>query len=117
MHCAAASTRPRSPALPSIWPPASPPSVPAPQIPSLRGDIYYALGRRTDAIRQWDIAWERGNDGDRQFLRTRIEEAIGELTPSEAIELAGEGQRDDVRAMLISRTPRSEERRVGKGGR
>jgi ABC-type branched-subunit amino acid transport system substrate-binding protein len=76
-----------------------------PQIPALRGDIYYALGRRTDAIRQWDIAWERGNDGDRQFLRTRIEEAIGELTPSEAIELAGEVQSDDVRAMLTSRTP------------
>ena len=28
-----------------------------PQIPAMRGDIYYALGRRADAIRQWDIAW------------------------------------------------------------
>ena len=76
-----------------------------PQIPALRGDIYYALGKRTEAIRQWDIAWQRGSDSDRQFLRTRVEQAIDELTPAEATELAGELQSDDVRAMLGSRVP------------
>src|SRR5215813_14091170 len=76
-----------------------------PQIPALRGDIYYALGKRTEAIRQWDIAWQRGSDSDRQFLRTRVEQAIDELTPAEATELAGELQSDDVRAMLGVRAP------------
>jgi ABC-type branched-subunit amino acid transport system substrate-binding protein len=76
-----------------------------PQIPALRGDIYYALGKRAEAIRQWDIAWERGNDSDRQFLRNRIEEAIEELSPGEASELIGEVQSDDVRAMLSVRAP------------
>lgn len=76
-----------------------------PQIPALRGDIYYALGKRADAVRQWDIAWQRGSDSDRQFLRARIEEAIDELTPTEAAELADELQSDDVRAMLAGRTP------------
>jgi ABC-type branched-subunit amino acid transport system substrate-binding protein len=76
-----------------------------PQVPALRGDIYYALGKKADAVRQWDIAWQRGSDSDRQFLRTRIEEAIDELTPSEAAELAGEVQSDDVRAMLAGRAP------------
>ena len=76
-----------------------------PQIPALRGDIYYALGRRPEAIRQWDIAWEEGSDSDRQFLRTRIEEAIDELTPGEAAELSGELQSDDVKAMLALRAP------------
>jgi ABC-type branched-subunit amino acid transport system substrate-binding protein len=76
-----------------------------PQIPALRGDIYYALGKRADAIRQWDIAWERGSDGDRQFLRARIEEAVDELTPAQAAELTGELQSDDVRTMLAGRAP------------
>jgi branched-chain amino acid transport system substrate-binding protein len=76
-----------------------------PQVPALRGDIYYALGKRSEAIRQWDIAWSRGSDSDRQFLRSRIEQAIDELTPAEATELAGELQSDDVRAMLGSRVP------------
>src|SRR5215831_8350214 len=76
-----------------------------PQTAALRGDIYYALGKRTEAIRQWEIAWDRGSDSDRQFLRTRIEQAIDELTPAEASELAGELQNDDVRAMLGSRVP------------
>ena len=76
-----------------------------PQIPALRGDIFYALGKKTDAIRQWDIAWKRGNDTDRQFLRARIEEAIDELTPAQAAELAGDLQSDDVRAMLAGRSP------------
>jgi ABC-type branched-subunit amino acid transport system substrate-binding protein len=81
------------------------PSQKGPQVPALRGDIYYALGKRADAIRQWDIAWQRGSDNDRQFLRARIEEAIDELTPAEAAELASELQSDDVRAMLSSRAP------------
>lgn len=76
-----------------------------PQIPALRGDIYYALGRRQEAIRQWDIAWDEGSDSDRQFLRTRIEEAIDELTPPEAAALSDELQSDEVKAMLASRTP------------
>jgi ABC-type branched-subunit amino acid transport system substrate-binding protein len=77
-----------------------------PQTATLRGDADYALGKREDAIREWDIAWQRGSDADRQFLRSRIERAIDELTPSQAGELATEVQNDDVRAMLISRTPR-----------
>jgi branched-chain amino acid transport system substrate-binding protein len=76
-----------------------------PQIPALRGDIYYALGRRTEAIRQWDIAWQRGNDADRQFLHARIERAMAELTPAQAAEVAGELQSDDLRAMLGARAP------------
>src|SRR4029434_11220348 len=76
-----------------------------PQTSALRGDIYYALGKRPESIRQWDIAWERGSDADRQFLRARIEEAIGQLTPTEAAELAGELQSDDVLAMLSNRAP------------
>src|SRR5215470_13074509 len=78
-----------------------------PQVPALRGDIFYALGRKTDAIRQWDIAWQRGNDSDRQFLRARIEEAIDELTPAQTAELAGELQSDDVRAMLAGHSTAS----------
>src|SRR5215470_4730208 len=76
-----------------------------PQIPALRGDIEYALGKRTDAIRQWDIAWQRGDNNDRQFLRARIEEAIDELTPAQTADLAGELQSDDVRAMLAGHAP------------
>lgn len=75
------------------------------QVPALRGDIYYALGRRAEAIRQWDIAWRRGSDADRLFLRSRIETAIGELTPAEAGELAIELQSDELRAMLTGGTP------------
>jgi hypothetical protein len=81
------------------------PSEDWPQIPALRGDIYYALGRRPEAIRQWDRAWEEGSDSDRQFLRTRIDEAIDELTPGEAAELSDELQSDDVKAMLALRAP------------
>lgn len=76
-----------------------------PQTAALRGDIFYALGKRAEAIRQWDIAWQRGSDADRQFLRPRIEKAIDELTPAQAAELAGELQSDEVRAMLGARAP------------
>jgi ABC-type branched-subunit amino acid transport system substrate-binding protein len=81
------------------------PKQQGPQVPALRGDIDYALGKRAEAIRQWDVAWQRGSDSDRQFLRARIEQAIDELTPAEATELAGELHNDDVRAMLGSRVP------------
>jgi ABC-type branched-subunit amino acid transport system substrate-binding protein len=76
-----------------------------PQTSALRGDIYYALGKRSEAIRQWDIACERGDDADRSFLHARIEEAIDELTPAQTAELAAEVQSDDVRAMLATRAP------------
>ncbi len=76
-----------------------------PQTAALRGDIYYALGKRSDAIRQWDIAWERGSDADRMVLHARIEAAIDELSPAEAAQLAGDLQSDDVRAMLAGRAP------------
>src|SRR5260221_12326839 len=76
-----------------------------PQVAALRGDIDYALGKRSDAIQEWAVAWQRGDDSDRQFLRPRIEEAINQLTPAEAAQLAGEVQPDDVRAMLGVRAP------------
>ena len=44
-----------------------------PQTAALRGDIDYALGKRPDAIRQWDIACERGTDADRQYLHARAQ--------------------------------------------
>lgn len=76
-----------------------------PQIPALRGDIAYAVGNRVEAIRQWDLAWNRGTNTDRQFLRNRIAKAIAELTPTQAADLAGELQRDEVRAVLAERFP------------
>jgi len=81
------------------------PNETGPQTPALRGDIDYALGKRPEAIRQWDLAWQRGDDSDRQFLRPRIEHAIDELTPLQASELAAELPNDDVRAMLAVRVP------------
>jgi ABC-type branched-subunit amino acid transport system substrate-binding protein len=71
-----------------------------PQTACLRGDIHYAMGRRVDAILDWQLAWERGNDTDRQFLRPRIEEAIDELTATESARLATDLTNDDLRAML-----------------
>jgi ABC-type branched-subunit amino acid transport system substrate-binding protein len=70
------------------------------QTAGLRGDIHYAMGRRVDAILDWQSAWERGNDTDRQFLRPRIEEAIDELTATESSRLAADLTNDDLRAML-----------------
>src|SRR5215472_1090121 len=76
-----------------------------PQVTALRGDIDYAQGKRADAIRQWDLACERGTDADREFLHARIEAAVGEITSAEAAQLAGEVQTDDVRAILRARVP------------
>ena len=76
-----------------------------PQTAALRGDIDYALGKRPDAIRQWDIACERGTDADRQYLHARIETTVDEITSAEAAQLANEVQSDDVRAILRARVP------------
>lgn len=54
----------------------------------LRGDIYYALGRRVDAIVAWQDGWQVGTDSDRVFIRSRIEEAMDELTPADRSALA-----------------------------
>src|SRR6516165_12070085 len=76
-----------------------------PQVPALQGDIEYAMGKRSDAIRDWDMAWQKGEDSDRQFLRPRIEATIDEITPAEAAQLVSEVGTDDVRAMLAARAP------------
>jgi ABC-type branched-subunit amino acid transport system substrate-binding protein len=76
-----------------------------PQVPALQGDIEYAMGKRSDAIRDWDMAWQKGEDSDRQFLRPRIEATIDEITPAEAAQLVPEVGTDDVRAMLAARAP------------
>lgn len=76
-----------------------------PQISALRGDINYALGKRVEAVLDWEKAWERGSETDQQFLRTRIEEAIDELSPEEAAHLAGELTNADILAMLSTRAP------------
>ena len=66
----------------------------------LRGDIYYALGRRVDAIVAWQSAWQRGTDSDRVFIRSRIQEAQDELTPSERSALADQLTNPEVRTVL-----------------
>lgn len=67
---------------------------------TLRGDTYYALGKRVDAIEAWQAAWTKGSEGDRVFLRARIEEVSGELTPAERDVLADQLTDSDVRAVL-----------------
>ncbi len=66
----------------------------------LRGDIYYALNRRVDAIIAWQDAWIIGTDSDRVFIRTRIEEAMDELTPGERSALADQLSDPDVRTIV-----------------
>lgn len=70
------------------------------QPPTLRGDVYYALGKRVDAITAWQEAWNEGSEGDRVFLRSRIEEAGNELTPAERDALADDLTNSDVRTVL-----------------
>jgi ABC-type branched-subunit amino acid transport system substrate-binding protein len=66
----------------------------------LRGDIDYALGRRVDAVVAWQSAWQRGTESDRVFIRSRIEEAMDELTPSERSQLADQLTDPEVRTVL-----------------
>ena len=73
------------------------PSEHWPQAPTLRGDVYYALGKRVDAITAWEAAWAEGSEGDRVFLRSRIEEASTELTPGERDALGDDLTNVDVR--------------------
>jgi len=70
------------------------------QVPTLRGDIHYAMGRRVDAIVDWDRAWQVGSDSDRVYIRQRIDEASAELTPAERDTLAGDVSDPAVRATL-----------------
>ena len=67
---------------------------------ALRGDVYYAIGRRVDAILAWQSGWDRSTDSEKQFLRARIEEAVDELTPAESSRLADDLTNDELRAML-----------------
>ncbi len=76
------------------------PSEDWPQAPTLRGDVYYALGKRVDAITAWEAAWAEGSEGDRVFLRSRIEEASTELTPGERDALGDDLTNVDVRDIL-----------------
>ncbi|MEO8602368.1 MAG: penicillin-binding protein activator [bacterium] len=66
----------------------------------LRGDIYYALGKRVDAILAWQSAWQRGTDSDRVFIRSRIKEVMDELTPAERSDLADQLTDPEVRTVL-----------------
>ncbi|MDX2166692.1 MAG: ABC transporter substrate-binding protein [Deltaproteobacteria bacterium] len=71
-----------------------------PQADVLRGDIYYAMGRRTDAIVAWQDAWKVGTDSDRAFIRNRIQEAAGDLTPAQRSVLADQLTDAQVREIL-----------------
>jgi len=66
----------------------------------LRGDIEYAEGKKVDAIVSWQNAWERGTDSDQVFIRSRIEEATGQLTPADRSALADQLTNPDVRGIL-----------------
>ncbi len=70
------------------------------QVPTLRGDIHYAMGRRVEAIVDWDHAWQVGSDSDRVYIRQRITEASAELTPAERDTLAGDVSDPAVRGVL-----------------
>lgn len=78
-----------------------------PQAAVLRGDIYYALGRRVDAIVAWQDAWARGTDSDRVYIRSRIEEASDELTASERTAL-GDALSDNAVRALVGLAPSNE---------
>jgi hypothetical protein len=71
-----------------------------PQADVLRGDIYYALDRKTDAIVAWQDAWKVGTDSDRVFIRSRIEEASDDLTPADRSVLGDQLTDNQVRTLV-----------------
>lgn len=73
-----------------------------PQTAAMRGDVQYTLGHRTDAMLDWEEAWARGNDRDREILRARLERTAGELSETEVRDLAGMLAIPAVRQILES---------------
>jgi tetratricopeptide (TPR) repeat protein len=72
---------------------------------TLRGDVYYALGKRVEAIDAWQRAWVAGTDSDRVFLRSRLQETGDQLSTAERDELADTLTQPDVRSLLGLGTP------------
>jgi hypothetical protein len=71
-----------------------------PQADVLRGDIYFALDRKADAIVAWQDAWKIGTDSDRVFIRSRIEEVSEDLTPADRSLLSDQLTDTQVRALV-----------------
>lgn len=84
------------------------------QIDALQGDLDYAMGNTTDAILEWESAYDQSTALEREALRPRIAAAMNALSPEQATELASMLTVPQIYEMAIDRVAGTEASTVAR---
>jgi ABC-type branched-subunit amino acid transport system substrate-binding protein len=84
------------------------------QIHALQGDLDYAMGETTDAILEWESAYDQSTALEREALSPRIASAMNALSPGQAAELAPMLTVPQIYEMAIDRVAGTEASTVAR---